>query len=333
MRGIGKDATKLFDEVHAWVNYEQLLAKCFIGPLRSTGTVTITPERTSLTSCKSSPKLGDEFKEPAALNFLNSKSENSLSTINSQSNEIIPRFDWIQKTSDLTIIFYTRSLCNPGLIVEYLSNNEINIRIIIENSIHLCQFNFANEINWPCITRISYETGKIEFIFVKSEPMLWTSFGTMEKLIQPNYDDYNFDFDVTSTVQITHDSYALVLRPKKRVLLTMPICFHVKILAKIHGTEIKRSYTPIPSSYVSTSTCPSSCLAFLVKSYECGALSKYLTRLNPMASSLKVTQPRGSFSLHQVKNHFRIGLLAAGSGITPMLSMLDYLLERTSNKL
>lgn len=333
MRGIGKDATKLFDEVHAWVNYEQLLAKCYIGPLRSTGTVTITPEKaTSLTSCKSSPKLGDEFKEPTSLNFLNSKSENSLSTINSQSNEIIPRFDWIQKTSDLTIIFYTKSLCNPGLIVEYLSNNEINIRIIIENSIHLCQFKFSNEINWPCITKISYETGKIEFIFMKSEPALWTSFGAMDKTILPNYDDYNFDFDVTSTVQITHDSYALVLRPKKRVLITIPIGFHVKVQAKIHGNEIKRSYTPIPSSYVSTS-CPSSCLALLVKSYDSGGLSKYLTRLNPMASSLKVTQPRGSFSLHQVKNHFRVGLLAAGSGITPILSMLDYLLERTSNKL
>jgi len=27
MRGVGSDATKLFDEVHAWVNYPQLLGK------------------------------------------------------------------------------------------------------------------------------------------------------------------------------------------------------------------------------------------------------------------------------------------------------------------
>lgn len=31
MRGVGKDATKIFDEVHSWVNYEQLLSKCFVG--------------------------------------------------------------------------------------------------------------------------------------------------------------------------------------------------------------------------------------------------------------------------------------------------------------
>ena len=33
MRGIGKDATELFNQVHAWVNYESLLHKCYVGRL------------------------------------------------------------------------------------------------------------------------------------------------------------------------------------------------------------------------------------------------------------------------------------------------------------
>lgn len=33
MKGAGKEATKIFEDVHAWVNYEQLLSKCFLGPL------------------------------------------------------------------------------------------------------------------------------------------------------------------------------------------------------------------------------------------------------------------------------------------------------------
>lgn len=41
MKGAGKDATKLFDDVHAWVNYEQLLTKCFVGPLRTTLTINL----------------------------------------------------------------------------------------------------------------------------------------------------------------------------------------------------------------------------------------------------------------------------------------------------
>ena len=33
LRGIGKDATELFNQVHAWVNYESLLHKCYVGRL------------------------------------------------------------------------------------------------------------------------------------------------------------------------------------------------------------------------------------------------------------------------------------------------------------
>lgn len=34
MRGAGRDATKLFNEVHRWVNYESILAKCLVGPYK-----------------------------------------------------------------------------------------------------------------------------------------------------------------------------------------------------------------------------------------------------------------------------------------------------------
>lgn len=34
MRGAGRDATELFNEVHRWVNYESILAKCLVGPYR-----------------------------------------------------------------------------------------------------------------------------------------------------------------------------------------------------------------------------------------------------------------------------------------------------------
>lgn len=34
MRGAGRDATDLFNEVHRWVNYESILAKCLVGPYK-----------------------------------------------------------------------------------------------------------------------------------------------------------------------------------------------------------------------------------------------------------------------------------------------------------
>lgn len=34
MKGAGRDATEIFNEVHIWVNYESILAKCLVGPYK-----------------------------------------------------------------------------------------------------------------------------------------------------------------------------------------------------------------------------------------------------------------------------------------------------------
>uniref|UniRef100_T1K3M1 Cytochrome b5 heme-binding domain-containing protein n=1 Tax=Tetranychus urticae TaxID=32264 RepID=T1K3M1_TETUR len=34
VKGAGKDATELFNNVHAWVNYHGMLAKCYVGKLK-----------------------------------------------------------------------------------------------------------------------------------------------------------------------------------------------------------------------------------------------------------------------------------------------------------
>ena len=33
MKGAGKDATKMFNEIHQWVNYESMLSACLVGKL------------------------------------------------------------------------------------------------------------------------------------------------------------------------------------------------------------------------------------------------------------------------------------------------------------
>lgn len=97
-----------------------------------------------------------------------------------------------------------------------------------------------------------------------------------------------------------------------------------------------RSYTPVPVAYVPSGDSVYNDevrLDFLVKAYETGNVSAYLTKATPLAESLCLSHPKGNFSLAKIRNHNRIVLLAAGSGITPMLSILDYIRQRTSNKL
>lgn len=182
MRGVGKDSTKLFDEVHAWVNYEQLLAKCYIGPLINTATITLDTPNSSGSKSSTKPTNGF-FKTPAqVLPFLQHSPLSSTSTsparkpnaiIDQPSSsiarfvvettvptlEVIPRFDWMQKKSQVIVIFYTKSLCNPGVSVEMVSEAEVIVRIFIERSLHICIFKFAHAVRWPCAIRMNYETG------------------------------------------------------------------------------------------------------------------------------------------------------------------------------
>lgn len=127
--GAGKDATSLFDEYHAWVNIESLLAKCFVGPLRNTATLSMIPDE-SLMKAPSSKSLlsalsptrtrpvapidDDEAaasskKHLSALSLESSKKKLSAATNECRENvPVIPRFDWIQKTTELAIFFYTK---------------------------------------------------------------------------------------------------------------------------------------------------------------------------------------------------------------------------------
>lgn len=261
MKGAGKDATKLFDDVHAWVNYEQLLCKCFVGPLRTTLTINLdvsgnSSRAKSINQLASSTTPNGCFKAPflPILNTVSNKSPNpnndtqsmladgsdgislaSLATV-----EIVPRFDWIQKTNELTLVFYTKSLCNPSLLIRNLMDvqSKFEIAIQIEQTMHICQFQLADHVEFPPIaTKINYDTGKIECIFRKNVPALWTNFGLLERQKLTDLSNCTYLYNVVKRVQITHDSYALVLQPTKSLIQILPIGHHISITANVEGNQ------------------------------------------------------------------------------------------------
>lgn len=336
MRGAGKDATSLFDEVHAWVNYESLLAKCFVGPLRNTTVLNLgSPKGTMPPPAFLKPPTpvtppADTPKTASAVSIMSSSSEDSAA----KTLPVVPRFDWIQKTAEVSFIFYTRALCNPAVIVELVNNLEFNVRFFLEgNVLHRYRFQASNNLQWPCTVRQSLETGKVEIVFNKLLPGLWTNYGTMEYDQKENYELELNEYDVATRIEITHDSCVLLFRPKNNSILQLtPIGHHISVSAPIEGEFVTRSYTPVPANAVPTD-CPPTFIPLLVKTYPHGALSRHLTRPVPLATSLQLSQPSGNFALAKLKHHNRIALLAAGSGITPMLALLNYLLERTSNRM
>ncbi|KAH8384609.1 hypothetical protein KR093_002639 [Drosophila rubida] len=310
MRGVGRDATKLFDEVHAWVNYPQLLNKCYVGPLKE----------------NLAPRLQAEILRPPPAPV-----------------ETVPRFDWIQQRSELTLCFYTRRLANPGLLIKRSTAEEavktLEIRVQLETRWHGFNFALSNAVLWPPkAVRTAAETGKVEVVLSKEVPEPWPTYGTHEskKLDVLLTQEEQLEYEVQRCEHFNHDSFELSLQSvQQQVLLQLPVGYHLDIEVPHNGELLQRSYTPVPHCYLPSnndSVDDTNTLQFLIKYYEHGAVSSELHQLQPGAN-VKLSLPRGNFKLSSLEAHRNILLLAAGSGITPILSLLKPLLHRQSNRL
>ncbi|KAG5677056.1 hypothetical protein PVAND_006840 [Polypedilum vanderplanki] len=315
MRGAGIDATNLFDEYHSWVNIDQLLAKCYIGPLKNNFinfNLTNIDEKSSSRSLLLPPSI-----ESVAIK--------KISTA-------VPRFDWIQKQNNLSIYFYTKSFSNPGIFIKQLcdSDKEYEITIFLEQSSHLYKFLFFKALMWPPSIKINQETGKIEISFEKVEKELWSSYGTHEKLCESK-DLKDIECTIVEKQFINHDTIKLILRPKKNIIIKTSIGYHLNFRENLLGMEVIRSYTPVLPKYLNET--PTFDINFLIKKYDSGLLSKYISEKN-IGDTLYISHQKGSLNLTNLKSHTNIGIFAAGSGITPFSSgLIDHLLERSTNRI
>lgn len=98
------------------------------------------------------------------------------------------------------------------------------------------------------------------------------------------------------------------------------ILLHISLLFII-GHNVSRPYTPVyplidtpDYGHISEDT-----LCLIVKSYQNGKLSKHLCSLH-QGDSIEVSHPQGNFECWPSKTN--LILLAAGTGITPMLPII-----------
>ncbi len=171
-------------------------------------------------------------------------------------------------------------------------------------------------------------------------------YGSLESLDRPYYRPYVV---VTST-PVTHDTVCLVLRPSNnnghhnyfRVRAGQHVQFRRTIQLKDGGGEssfdLIRSYTPVPVQFTppvgkeGQATASSSDLYFLIKIYLNGALTPALGLLRP-GDTIDISDPSGDFILSPLVGNDQnkevvLYMLAAGTGITPMLSILPILRQK-----
>ena len=90
------------------------------------------------------------------------------------------------------------------------------------------------------------------------------------------------------------------------------------------GMEVSRSYTPVPPSLHPDHTASdykSNCLCLMIKRYDDGALSPSITALEP-GQTLTLSNSLGTFVVESFDDCPTIHMLAAGTGLTPMLGII-----------
>ncbi|KAL0489589.1 cytochrome-b5 reductase [Acrasis kona] len=105
--------------------------------------------------------------------------------------------------------------------------------------------------------------------------------------------------------------------PKKS--LGLPIGQHIWLTATIDGEEVKRSYTP------SSTNDDLGFFDLVVKVYPKGKMSQYLDQLK-IGDTLMVSGPKGRF-VYEKNKYAKIGMIAGGTGITPMLQVIKEILK------
>ncbi|KAM7342665.1 cytochrome b5 reductase 4 isoform 2-T6 [Cochliomyia hominivorax] len=317
MRGIGSDATKLFNDIHPWVNYAQLLNKCRIGPL-------VNPVRMK-------PEIKDSLILP------NRKTTNSFM----QDADISPRLDWIQKRDEITLYFYTKLFCNPGCLIRNLNeiSNYVEIWIFISHYVHTFHIQLQGHVKWPPkIFQVSSESGKIEIKLNKLEEQqeLWSNLGMHKqtKYVIDNIETY-FEVKLMAKKQFNSDS-SVILMENKNMVYKLPVGYHVTIDSTVNDMKISKAYTPVPKKYCDEylkQENDKECQYFLIKQYLYpNSFSKHLCN-SEIDTLFKISLPKGNFSLSILASHRRFCFLAAGSGLTPFLGLIDHLLKRNTNRI
>ncbi|KAI7861823.1 hypothetical protein BDF14DRAFT_244384 [Spinellus fusiger] len=132
-------------------------------------------------------------------------------------------------------------------------------------------------------------------------------------------------FKLTEKIVLSHNTaiYRFAL-PSKEASLGLPIGQHISVMAEINGKQISRSYTPTSSDD------DKGHFDLLIKSYPTGNISKLFGELT-VGDSMAVRGPKGNFAY--VPNMVReFGMIAGGTGITPMLQIIRAICKNPSDK-
>ncbi|KAK7463768.1 NADH-cytochrome b5 reductase [Stygiomarasmius scandens] len=146
--------------------------------------------------------------------------------------------------------------------------------------------------------------------------------GPRKPVLKPN--DWQ-EFPLVQKTKISPNTaiYRFAL-PSSKDVLGLPIGQHISVSAEINGKDIMRSYTPISSDE------DLGHFDLLIKSYEAGNISRLFALLK-IGDKIRVKGPKGQF-VYSPTLTGHIGMIAGGTGITPMYQVLRAALKNPNDR-
>ncbi|XP_072498819.1 cytochrome b5 reductase 4 isoform X3 [Notamacropus eugenii] len=319
MRAAGSDGTDLFDQVHRWVNYESMLKECLVGRM-AVKPVAIVKEN----------------HEKKLLNGILLKSK----VPDLPAKEISPSYDWFQTDSLVTIVIYTKQkdMDSESVIVD-CQDGCFRAEIIIKDYSYLLHSELSHEIQEDISVRVAEKTGKVEIVLKKKDNISWKYLGHPLE----NHNSFTEHREkglyyrkctLISKVDVTHDTklYCLMLPPGTH--LQVPIGQHVYLKQIVSGTELVKPYTPVLESLHSdsqeTQHPHNKYVYVMIKIYHTGLFSPHFDRLQ-IGDCVSLSSPEGNFKKSQLQDLEELFLLAAGTGFTPMVKILNFALTNITS--
>ena len=315
-KGVGMDATDLFNEVHRWVNYEALLAACLVGKLVD-GPPELEPTISEPKPTLSEPKPSLQLNPTKPL-------------IPPIPVKPVPTYDYFQTERKVTVNIYTRrkGLSKENFIIENLVDSIRIVCLFPDKAGFILHKHLFGSVESGLLVRVG-GGGKLEVDLVKKTTARWQGLGSPLELnawfgdikdMKLTYRRYR----VKSTQKVTHDTRHLVLQPVQNTHALVPAGHHVLLRGEVEGMSLSRSYTPVVPFEPSIDGLGD--LHFLIKVYPDGAFTPLIGALHA-DDEIDVSDHTGNFSLAQLKDRSHIYLIAAGTGVTPMLRILPHISE------
>lgn len=132
-----------------------------------------------------------------------------------------------------------------------------------------------------------------------------------------------YSLKVKEVESLTSDSAKIILENSFPEKFMFNAGQYITIQQEINGVDVRRSY--------SLSSCPGEGIEIGVRRIENGVMSTFLTKDLKKGDSLNVMPPTGNFSLDLTCETSHYVAFCAGSGITPIISMIKQVLTKDSD--